>query len=95
MRRLHVAMNDSKGVGGRQTARDLFRIVERANDRQTSVVANDLAQRSADDKLHDDKRPLVPITNVIHGDDVRTVDLRRGSRFSSESLKHDRVTLVV
>jgi hypothetical protein len=81
--RLDVAVNDSLGM------RRIERIGDLNCQRENRVslhrtVADAMFQRHAIQKLHDDKRLLILLSDLINGTDIRMIQCRRRLRLALE-----------
>lgn len=71
--RLDVHVNDLLGVGCLQAADNLFEQLQNFEDLQRPFL-NDLLQRLAFQRFHDDERVSVPLTDIVERADVGMVE---------------------
>src|SRR5690606_21236798 len=77
--RLEIAVNDPPRVNGIQSGKNLPHQADRLAHTETSVVLlEEIPQRAAVDKLHDDVRRSAFMTYVEDLDRVLAADRRRG-----------------
>ena len=85
--RLHIAVDDSVLVRGRQRRGKLAQRMRRLLQSHDSLCLERICEVAPFDVLHDDERRLVlEGADPIHGRHVAMVDLRGGSSFPGESL---------
>ncbi len=84
--RLDVPMDDSFGVRGIKSVRNLNRNVEQLVDGQRAFE-NALGQRLALEQLHDDEVPALVLGNLMDGANVRMIQSGSGARFALEPLE--------
>ena len=77
-------MNDARGVGGGERARDLSGVLQRLRRRQASS-GSQVAQRFSADVFHYDALHVSFRDNVIQGNDVGMVEGRSRLRFLEET----------
>ena len=84
--RLQIAMNDAAVVRRRQSLRHFGHQPHNLLERKVAF-RRQVAQIASFDQLHDDEGDLVDAADVVDGDDVRMVELRRGARLLLEAAK--------
>ncbi len=92
---LHVAVHHAVAVRERERRRDLggdLRGLARVDGR---LGADEVAQRSALDVLHDDEVRAVFLAPVVDRDDVGMVEVRGGLRLAPEALDERRLARVL
>lgn len=70
--RLVVTVHDASRVGGRQAEQRSLEDRQRRLGRQRRVLAEDVAERDAVDRLHDDRRALRRLDVLVEPRDVGT-----------------------
>jgi len=83
--RLDVAVDDPSAVRRVQRRRDLFDDGHRAL-RIDGATVEDLGQGRAADMSHGDVEDAVRLAGLVHRDDVRMIQVRRGPRLVGEPL---------
>ncbi len=84
--RLDVAMNNALRVRSVECVGNLdAQRQQRIEFHRT--VADDMFQRRAVKKLHDDERFAVLLTDVVNGTNIRMVEGRRGPRLAAETFQ--------
>ncbi|CAB4577170.1 unannotated protein [freshwater metagenome] len=89
--RLDVAVHHARLVRGVECGRDARTDVDGELGAQLLLLVEQLAQALAVDELHHDRLAPAVLDRVVHGDDVRVVELRDGDRLATEPLGDDGV----
>ncbi|HEU0032763.1 MAG TPA: hypothetical protein VFQ53_19160 [Kofleriaceae bacterium] len=88
--RLEVAMDDPRGVRGREPRGALREHVDDRGGRGPGL-GEPRAQRPPGDVLHRDEHAVVPAADVEHADDVRMIDPRERAALAEHPLLDERV----
>ena len=83
--RLEVAMDDSRGVRGGQSVRDLHRVFQGVLEAYPAPLEH-VGQRRSRHVLHRDEVDALVVSNVVDRDDVGMIQRGGGARFVDESL---------
>jgi hypothetical protein len=83
--RLHVPVHHAVLVGDVEAGEHGGEHLAGEPRRERPVRAHPIHQRAAFDELHDNERAAVVRAHVVHGDDVRVVQLRHRARLGLET----------